>query len=117
MPAKIDVDEQFGKLEMATDDERVEAARRLATQLQEKVKGYTYRLKTQSGKDKKTGADKLWVNLYINGKAGVRPGRIGIGDYATPIVWPGENESDTEAFVNAVDAAGIRLKVYSPSAE
>ena len=108
------VDESFGTLPEATLEERIDAGRKLATTLMEKVKGYTYRLKTQ---DSTKSPGEKFVNLYINGKAGARPGRIGIGRFATPIVFPGQDESDTEAFVNAVDAAGLKLKVYNTSAE
>jgi hypothetical protein len=109
-----DIDESFGTMPEATLEERIEAGRKLAGTLTEKVEGYTYRLKSQqSTKD----PGETYVNLYINGRAGSRPGRIGIGRYATPIVFPGNDETDTEAFVNAVDQAGIKLKVYTVTAD
>ena len=109
-----DVDEQFGQIEEATLEERIDAGRKLAETLMGKVKGYTYRLKTQ---DSTKSPGEKFVNLYINGKGGSRPGRIGIGKFATPIVFPGQDESDTEAFVNAADAVGVKLKVYNTSIE
>jgi hypothetical protein len=108
----VAIDESFGTMPESSVDERVEAGRKLATQLLAAIPGYTYKLKTQEGTDKKTGKTVTYVNLYINGKGGARPGRIGIGNYATPIVWPSEDQTATEAFVNAADTAGIALKVY-----
>lgn len=104
-----EVNETFGEQPEATLDERVEAGRKLASTLLEKVKGYTYKLKTQ---DSTKVPGTKYVNLYINGRGGEQPGRIGIGKFATPIIFPASDHEATEAFVNAVDAAGIKMKIY-----
>lgn len=108
-----DINESFGEMGEATFEERVEAGRRLAATLVEKLpKGlYTFKLKTQKNEKAPNGE---YVTVYVNAKAGERPGRLSIGKFATPILFP-EDETDAEKFINVVDAAGIKLKVYTQS--
>ena len=107
------VNEVYGEVGEATVDERIDAGRRFAKEASEKIPGYSFRLKT-SPSTKKPG--EVFVTVYVNGKGGTKPGRIGFGKFATPMLFP-ENETDAEAFVNAADAVGIKLKANFPAAE
>jgi hypothetical protein len=107
--------ERFGVEEKATVEERMDAARALATKLAEKVSTYTYSLKKSDSKD----GTKTFVTIYVNGKKGKDnlPARIGIGDFATPALFVNDDAdtSAVDAFLEAAAEAGIRIRV--PSAQ
>jgi hypothetical protein len=104
--------ERFGTEEKATIEERMDAARALATKLAEKVSNYTYSLKKSDSKD----GSKTYVTIYVNGKKGKPnlPARIGIGDFATPALFVNDDADGTDAvdsFLEAAAEAGIRIRV------
>ena len=107
------INERYGKLEEATKEQRVEAARELVKALVDKVPGYSYTLNASPGKKK---PDEYYVTLFINGPGGTRPGKIGMGKYATPLLFP-QDEHEAEKFITAAEKAGINIRVFSRDSE
>lgn len=105
------VNEQYGKLPEKTVEERIEEGKALATKLAADVKGFAYRLKATSK------GEKTYVTIWVNGKA-ANPGKISVGVMGRPTFFPADDADleTVETFLNAVDAAGIKLKIFQAEA-
>jgi len=109
------INERYGAntMDKATVEQRVSTARNLAKTLADKVPTYGYNLNAAPNKD----GTKTYVTVFINGPAGAKPGKIQVGEIGAPTFFPGDDMPTADAFLAATEAAGLKLRIFTPKDE